>query len=208
MDGLKQRVIGALVLISLAVIFVPMLFDEPHTERSSRTIDIPEEPPFPEVQAPPEVEAEVPTYRLEEPGELASEPAASPDQPEPEPAEPMPAAEEPAPAEPETVEPVQEAVAEEPAAPQGEPANEEISGSPEGAWVVQLGSFGNADNARRLRDKVREQGYDSHLEKVEQGDTVFTRVFAGPFVEKTAAEKAKRELDAEFGVNGLVTTNE
>lgn len=220
MDGLKQRVIGALVLISLAVIFVPMLFDEPHTERSSRTIEIPEEPPFPEVQQPPQMDTQAPSYRLEEPTDMASDPAAperaqsAPSEPDPQfSAEPAaPQADEPEPAEtqaqtqPETQTqpqpaPTQAATAEAPEA-------EEYSRSLDGAWVVQLGSFGNADNARRLRDKVRELGYDSHLQKVEQGDTVFTRVFSGPFVDEAAAAKAKQELDAKFGVNGLVTSSQ
>ncbi|MDX1633124.1 MAG: SPOR domain-containing protein [Marinobacter sp.] len=223
MDGLKQRVIGALVLISLAVIFVPMLFDEPHTERSSRMIDIPEEPPFPEVQAPPKVDAEAPSYRLEEPSAPASEPTASPDRAQPAPeqlageAEPAAPESEPQPqAQSQTQTPAQTQTqtqtqaSQEPAAPAAEPApeTEEFSRSLEGAWVVQLGSFGNADNARRLRDKVREKGYDSHLQRVEQGGTTFTRVFVGPYVDKAAAEKAKRELDAGFGLNGLVTAGE
>lgn len=74
--------------------------------------------------------------------------------------------------------------------------------------MVQLGSFGNAENARRLRDNVRQKGYDSHLQRVERGDTTFTRVFSGPFAEKSDAEKAKKRLDTEFGVNGLVTSGD
>lgn len=220
MDGLKQRVIGALVLISLAVIFVPMLFDEPHTERSSRMIDISEEPPFPEVQAPPKVDAQPPSYRLEEPPvEPAPATAPGPEKPRSVPAEPAPTAEQPVAVEQQPeAKPAPEPEPEPEPKPEQAPANEtadkaepesgEFSRSLEGAWVVQLGSFGNADNARRLRDKVREKGYDSHLQRVEQGDTTFTRVFAGPFADKSAAEKAKRELDAGFGLNGLVTAND
>ena len=66
MNGLKQRIIGALVLVSLAVIFVPMMFDEPHSERETTTIQIPEEPPFPEVEMPEPETTEVPPYRIEE----------------------------------------------------------------------------------------------------------------------------------------------
>ncbi|MEH6357276.1 MAG: sporulation protein, partial [Marinobacter sp.] len=63
MDGLKQRIIGALVLISLAVIFVPMIFDEPHSGRNSTSINIPEEPPFPEVSTEPPPQAAMPDYQ-------------------------------------------------------------------------------------------------------------------------------------------------
>ncbi|MDX1557916.1 MAG: SPOR domain-containing protein [Marinobacter sp.] len=221
MDGLKQRIIGALVLVSLAVIFVPMLFDEPHSERTSTTIKIPEEPPFPEVEAPesdvepapsyglesgdPDVTApaidqeavDSPGYRIleESPGnETGPEVAGSPDaQSE------IDATPEPASAPVETVDQGSESEVAE---------NAEYERSLEGAWVVQLGSFGNSDNARRLRDQVREKGYGSHLQEVVRGDTTLTRVFSGPFASKSEAESAKRALDDAFNLNSLVTSGE
>ncbi|MBW0146354.1 SPOR domain-containing protein [Marinobacter arenosus] len=224
MDGLKQRIIGALVLVSLAVIFVPMLFDEPHSERTSTSIKIPEEPPFPEVTSPeadsampPSYEegsstvesqnpepvpsgTNEPDYRIVEdnnepfegaPETTQPEAAVSPDESSPEVAD-NPASAEPA----KTAESESEA----------EPA--EYTRSLEGAWVVQLGSFGNADNARRLRDKVRDKGFGSHLQKVERGDATLTRVFSGPFATKADAEAAKRSLDEAFSLNSLVTTGD
>lgn len=217
MDGLKQRVIGALVLVSLAVIFVPMLFDEPHTERSSKRIEIPEEPAFPAVDTqPPESDDAQPStaYHIEEPDQSASTdqsmsapeqtasaqttPTVSP-QPASEPSQPAPSNAgntASAPAEsPQSSGSTSESAA-------------EFSGSLKGAWLVQLGSFGNPDNAVRLRDNVREKGYDSHIQKVVRGDTTLTRVFSGPFAEKAEAERVKKRLDAEFGVNGLVTSGD
>lgn len=212
MDGLKQRVIGALVLVSLAVIFVPMLFDEPHTERSSKRIDIPEEPAFPAVDTqPPEVDqsSSAASYHIEEPDKAAgvtnqSEAAPAAEAPTPAPEPPVPD------------QPKGEAVTNMPAEPQGSESTPDKTGGTEaqfseslkGAWLVQLGSFGNADNAVRLRDSVREKGYDSHIQKVVRGDTTLTRVFSGPFAEKAEAERAKKRLDAEFGVNGLVTSGD
>ncbi|MBS3803357.1 MAG: SPOR domain-containing protein [Oleiphilaceae bacterium] len=209
MDGLKQRVIGALVLVSLAIIFVPMMFDEPHSERSSRVLDLPEEPAFPEVQPSSDAETVVskePAYRIEEsddPGGERQDPAktneaaASADVLEPQPA---------------PDEPVQSAEADEPVSESSETSGQpesvetaEFAQTLEGAWIVQLGSFGSADNARRLRDKVREQGYDSHIQQVERGDAILSRVFSGPFVDRASADKAKKILDSEFGVNSLVT---
>lgn len=224
MDGLKQRIIGALVLISLAVIFVPMVFDEPHSKRTSTSINIPEEPPFPEVDAPESDTASPPAYqqKSDTSGEPASgnqgfrilegdqQAAAPEDKPE------MSSQRDAAPA------------GEPPASPEVS-ASSEITGSPEtteepsgtaqqskpefarsleGAWVVQLGSFGNGDNARRLRDKVRDKGYSSHLQEVVRGDTRLTRVFSGPFAEKARAEAAKRELDEAFSLNSLVTSGD
>lgn len=217
MDGLKQRIIGALVLVSLAVIFVPMIFDEPHSERTTTSIQIPEEPPFPEVDTPAEDippapsydegtttesatgttsgssgnETSAPDYRLVEKDD-ASAPANDASAPAAESAEaPTASAESPA-------EPPADAAAQ-------APDSVEYSGSLKGAWVVQLGSFGNPDNARRLRDNVREKGYNSHLQEVERGDVTLVRVFSGPFASKSEAEAAKKKLDQAFGLKSLVT---
>lgn len=223
MDGLKQRIIGALVLVSLAVIFVPMIFDEPHQKRQTRPVTIPEEPPFPEVDLPSESGL---------PGGQRSTPVPESQPRAPRSAEPSvtgeaeqgyrliendesrviePDVAEAAVTSPEPVEQVSDAgqeadpetlVAEE--SPAEQPA--EFSGSLEGAWVVQLGSFGNAGNARRLRDNVRNLGYGAHLQTVTRGDTTLTRVFSGPFVNEGDAKAAKNKLDDEFSLNSLVTT--
>lgn len=193
MNGLKQRIIGALVLVSLAVIFVPMMFDEPHSERETTTIQIPEEPPFPEVEMPEPETTEVPAYRIEEmdpPGPNDSVAEA------PEPTEAKVPTESSATGAPSQSEP----------SAQTEPVAAEFTRSLEGAWVVQLGSFGSDENARRLREQVREKGYSSHLQSVIRGDTELTRVFSGPFAEKAEAEKAKQVLDKAFGLNSLVTS--
>ncbi|TYC62643.1 sporulation protein [Marinobacter sp. BW6] len=223
MDGLKQRIIGALVLVSLAVIFVPMLFDEPHSERTSTTIKIPEEPPFPEVEAPESELAPAPSYGLESSDSNATAPAMSEDGAD----SPGYRILEESPGEaatPEVAEPLSDAEqssagsSEERASAPAETEDQASESSPteaaeyerslEGAWVVQLGSFGNSDNARRLRDQVREKGYGSHLQEVVRGDTTLTRVFSGPFVSKSEAETAKRALDDAFGLNSLVTSGE
>jgi len=227
-DGLKQRIIGALVLVSLAVIFVPMVFDEPHSERTSTTIKIPEEPPFPEVSAP-ESDPEAPpayTQSEDEPREEGSSVAndAAPDyrlveeDAETEPFTGTPEADAPAPSpQASQVGSASNDVVPSPATNESEPEPKtevqqsekaEYTRSLDGAWVVQLGSFGNADNARRLRDQVRDKGYGSHLQKVERGDTTLTRVFSGPFSSKSDAEAAKRDLDTAFSLNSLVTTGD
>lgn len=226
MDGLKQRIIGALVLVSLAVIFVPMIFDEPHSGRVSSPIQIPEEPPFPEVSVPVDSMPEPPEY--EENKNISNQVPATPQPENTADAEPSPGyrllEKEAAPVAPSAASESLPAQVEEPvAAPEATnteekaqsagpvPAaedtreQEEFSRSLAGAWVVQLGSFGNPDNARRLRDKVRAKGYGSHLQEVTRGDTTLTRVFAGPFANRTEAEAAKKALDGAFSLNSLVT---
>ncbi|WP_100640731.1 SPOR domain-containing protein [Marinobacter salexigens] len=223
MDGLKQRIIGALVLISLAVIFVPMVFDEPHSERTSTSINIPEEPPFPEVETPEMDLATPPAYRqntstntdsanqgfriLEDEDEAARTQPIADTRPQAQPEVAKPAPSENTEQKPETPA-VSQSQASMPEAPEAstEPTNAEFTRSLEGAWVVQLASFGNASNARRLRDNVRKEGYNSHLQEVVRGEATLTRVFSGPFAEKAEAEAAKRALDETFKLNSLVTS--
>jgi len=215
-DGLKQRIIGALVLISLAVIFVPIIFDEPHSERQSTPITIPEEPPFPEVDMPaqpdprnfeePEAGGSSVGYRMvEEPAEADAAVAETVEEPASQTTAEATPAQTASQAEPQQAPEPQQAT--EPVASASEPEQpKEFSKTLEGAWIVQLGSFGNADNARRLRDKVIEMKYGAHLQQVTRGDTELTRVFSGPFVNEAEARKAKAVLDKEFNLNSLVTT--
>lgn len=223
---MKQRIIGALVLVSLAVIFVPMIFDEPHSERQSTPINIPEEPPFPEVEmsADESPSATAPEQRTSDDVESSTDSQSSdgegyriveePADSETTTAQPEP---EPEPAVADTGQGSTDAgdgsasdprqPAEDAATPDADP-KADFSDSLAGAWVVQLGSFGKEDNARRLRDKVVEMGYGGHLQQVGDGDSRLTRVFSGPFVDKTDAQKAKARLDEAFGLNSLVTTGD
>lgn len=50
MNGFKQRVVGALVLVSLAVIFLPMMFDEPRGTGAIQPMEIPKEPEVPVIE--------------------------------------------------------------------------------------------------------------------------------------------------------------
>lgn len=53
-DGLKQRLIGAVVLLAAAIVFLPVLFDRDYIEPIDKTTQIPPEPEVePVVIAPP-----------------------------------------------------------------------------------------------------------------------------------------------------------
>ena len=220
MDGLKQRIIGALVLISLAVIFVPMIFDEPHSQRKSTSITIPEEPPFPEVDMPEEPSGDAVGYEVpsDTVAPAAGESAKAPGfriiedesvqaTAEPEQSESPQAAPVKQPEIAETQSPVEKPQAAPAEKASATPAEEkaEYTRTLEGAWVVQLGSFGNEGNARRLRDKVIEMGFGAHLQQFSSGDKTLTRVFSGPFVNRDDADEAKAKLDKKFGLKSLVT---
>ncbi|WP_231872202.1 SPOR domain-containing protein, partial [Oleiphilus sp. HI0128] len=68
-------------------------------------------------------------------------------------------------------------------------------------WMVQLGTFSKTENAYKLRDKLRADGFDGHTKEVLLGGKKAIRVFTGPFVKKREAEKTKKKLDQKYKVD-------
>jgi len=64
---------------------------------------------------------------------------------------------------------------------------------PKSGWVVQAGAFANADTARSLQAKLSQQGYHAYTEKA--GSVVRVRV--GSYPTQEAAEKVKSKLGAQ-----------
>lgn len=182
---LKQRLVGAVVLISLAVIFIPVILEGPDDEWTPRVQEIPV-PPQIEYQA--EVELPVPD-ELPTP---APEPTAAAEalSPEAQTADiPPPPAEQSAPVRPEPV-------AEPP------PAKAE---APAGSWVIQVGSFSQQLNASGLRDRLKKTGYNSRLQEITAGSGKAWRVLVGPFETRAAAEKQRDRITSQHHMKGLVT---
>jgi DedD protein len=205
-EGLKKRLLGAAVLASLAVIFVPMLIEGPPANRQ----ELGEIPPPPErkdfastmlreeVTRPQPVRVDIPPVS---PASVvgSAEPVVASPRPEPEP-EPQPVPPESAP----EAEPPAQAQEQEPTAGTS-PAPQVATETGLTAWVVQVGSFSNRDNANRLIEKLREAGFQTaDAEQVELlGETRY-RVRGGPMVEKAKAERLLPEIDKVSGTRGRV----
>ena len=63
-----------------------------------------------------------------------------------------------------------------------------------GGYVVPLGSFTNQDNVKQLAAKLNAAGVKYYIESVTSGAAAQTRVRAGPFATREAAEKARTQL--------------
>jgi len=198
---LKQRLIGALVLIILVVIFVPMLLDEPR-ESSLKATNIPAQPeefsskitpldePLPIPQVPPNNSSAVVVERTPagaSPANPASTPStqtpgtgalAAPDQP-PEPEDP----------------------AADIAKDMTKGANDRLTVS---AWVVQLGSFSKEENALKLRDQLRAKGYTTFVESIDAKGVKVFRVRIGPELDRARAEAIREKLENELKIKGIV----
>ncbi|WP_426111512.1 SPOR domain-containing protein [Pseudomonas sp. DSP3-2-2] len=208
----KQRMVGALVLIAVAVIFLPMLFtkqdeshrvlvDAPAAPQTPPTPQVRIEPvPVPEPQALPQepVPADdeigqialAPTTPIA-PAPPAAKPAPAPAAPVAKPA-PKPSAPAPAPAAPATA-PAQAAT--KPATPSGVDANG-LSVS----WSVQLASLSNRANADNLQKTLRTQGYNAYIRTADG----VNRVFVGPLIERAEADRLRDQLDKQQKLKGIV----
>ncbi|MEE3926080.1 SPOR domain-containing protein [Pseudomonas viridiflava] len=209
----KQRMVGALVLIALAVIFLPMLFtrqDESHPVQ----VDAPAAP-----QAPVGQQVQVEPVSVPEPQALPQEPvpdednAAASNQPPSMPIAPAPAAQAPAAAAPQAAKPAPApkptpapaAPVTTPAAPSAPPV---AKAAPSGvdanglsvSWSVQLASMSNRANADNLQKTLRTQGYNAYIRTADG----VNRVFVGPLIERAEADRLRDQLDKQQKLKGIV----
>jgi len=202
-EGLKQRLVGAFVILTLAIIFLPMIFDKPHEGERGKVVPIPPKPDFQSVTI---TKPEKPRYEVLEVEDHGASSA-------PQPTQRKPVAVQEAPTEASASAPVEqvektvvEANSKEPDAERNQQDSAEVKHLPvfKDVWMVQLGTFSNKENAYRLRDRMRKDGFDSHTKPLERNGKTSIRVFAGPFVSKLEAQKFKTRLDAKYRVQSLV----
>ncbi|MGY6553841.1 MAG: SPOR domain-containing protein [Wenzhouxiangella sp.] len=205
---LKQRLIGATILIALAVIFIPMLFDERPDREGVRDTAI-ELPPAPvdrrEVRRlpldpdvvreapppPPEpvvAEREEREITLLEPEFLDEQPFVLIPEPTPEVlddvAEPEPEAPALAEAVRETSSPTPTPAPAQPAAP--------ASGS--ASWMVQVASFSSADTANRVSEQLAGLGHAAAVDVIVRGDSRLYRVRTGPYATRADGDRARSQI--------------
>jgi DedD protein len=186
---LKERLVGAAILVAIAVIFIPMLLDEsPRREDRITGSNIPARPDreFSSSIIPLEPPAVEPAPATKQPAEPATEPAPEhPAEPAVPPPEPTPPGSE----------PVQTAAAD---------PGKSAGAVGLSAWVVQLGSFASEDNAKSLSDKLRKAGYPAFVEPLTQDNKTVYRVRVGPELLKAEAEKLRTQIAQKLALEGIV----
>ena len=73
-----------------------------------------------------------------------------------------------------------------------------------GTYVVQLAAFAHKDNAKQLQQKLSANGIRSYTEILKTAHGEKTRVRAGPYESRDGAEKVLDQVKA-LGLNGVVT---
>jgi DedD protein len=248
----RRRLIGAIALVLLAVIVLPMIFDaEKKPLNQDVSIQIPSQgdyvapapkpgtatPPPPDAKGEPPKDAKADAPKADVPKSDAAKAEAAKSEPvksEPPKAEPKaeaskveahkaeaPKAEAPkAPAKaeaPKAPPKSDEQSAKEKAdaaralallnggapAPKSEKSAEKAS---TGAFIVQVAAFSNEEKVQEARDKLSAAGVKTYAEKVATKSGEVTRVRAGPFPSKEAAEAARGKI-ASLGYGGAAVVS-
>ncbi|HLT98942.1 MAG TPA: SPOR domain-containing protein [Burkholderiaceae bacterium] len=230
----RRRLIGALVLVLTAVIFVPMLFDSPPEEEMPVPVVLPDTiPPIPAepqvalapespsnsvetssgvIQQPQPVEPAAPVAKPSEPTPQATATTPEP-APAPEPArKPEPPAEAPKPT------PAKPPANDKPRTDDGsvalallegrKPVQQQGSAAPaSGNFVLQVAAYTTEGDAQSRRDKLAAAGVtNAYVENaVANGKTAY-RLRVGPFPTREAAEAAQARLRQLGYNNGLIFT--
>ncbi|MFF7107031.1 SPOR domain-containing protein [Pseudomonas sichuanensis] len=212
--GMKQRMVGALVLVALAVIFLPMLFTREDEMRQVRVeapqapampslpqvqvepVQVPEPQPLPEQVDPAPVVIDESTAPVTTPSQpIAPAPQAQvavapkPQTPVPTPKVETRPAPAPAPA------PAATAAASKPAAP----GKIDVNGLPV-SWSIQLASLSNRAGAEKLQNTLRSQGYNAYIRSAGG----MNRVYVGPLIERAEAERVRDVINRQQNLKGIL----
>ena len=71
-------------------------------------------------------------------------------------------------------------------------------------WVVQLGTFANQKNVDRIRTKLSNKGFKVRTESVRLASGTATRVQVGPYGRKAQAETMRKRIESDLGLKGSV----
>lgn len=187
------------MLLALALIFLPIVFDGEGSYQSpisSRIPDPPEIVIMPEpVQTRPVIVADTET-----PIESSGAEAVPVPQAEEEVAE---AAEAETLTEPENTVAV---ISSEPVYERDPPALGP-DGLPQG-WSVRLGSFADAANAENLLNRLLDAGYRAYTRSIDAEQGSLTGVFVGPWLDRSAVAQYQQELQERFQLAGIVVRYE
>lgn len=191
-QGLKERLVGAAVLVAIAVWLFPWVLDGPEGEAESpaSSLQLPsaEEPMPMRTQTLKLGDAPEPSA-----GSAVTSPPAQHAAAAVEP--PKPAAETPAEAEPEGEQTVAAATHVPERAPAATaPAPPKPEAKAVGDWTVQLGSFSDEANAKRMAQRASTYGYKAEVSSYKSGARTLYRVRVGPQATKAGSDATASAL--------------
>jgi DedD protein len=204
-EQLKTRLIGAVVLVVIAVLLIPELL----SGRKAETV----------LPADGAAERGTRTYTIDlggralpatASGDVTPQPVARPAPPPPAlpvpSGPPQPAVSAPAKEAPATTEPAPKAAP--PAAVQTAPPPVNPPATPaKGGWTVQVGAFGTAATARKMASDLNSAGFKAYVSPLSRGGKTLYRVRVGHAADRPDADQLAAKLKGR-GLPATVVANE
>ena len=189
----RRRLIGAIVIVTVVVVVLPMVLDN---EPKPLTQDIDIRIPSPESAGPfTSKVVPVPESPSAKPSTAKPAPEAKPTPPAPEAkltAKPQASASSESPPKPDPAAKPEKTAA----APAAErPASKTSPApAPSGKFVIQVVALSDAAKAKQMQQAIQKAGVSSYTEVVKTARGDVTRVRAGPYTTREAAERAQQKL--------------
>ncbi len=201
-DILKQRLVGALILVALGVVFWPIIFVEPGERSAMEQRRIPpppvidttpiEPPDQADLRASPEWEPDIAGAEEDTEVEEWTELPESQEAPTQENTPAVVAAPEAVPAQPSRTR--EEAPVKPVLDSKGVPV----------AWILQVASVSSKAKADELRDRLLAMQEKAYVKQLKRGDKDLYRVYIGPNFERAQLEKIQGGIDSRFGVKSMI----
>lgn len=158
---LQQRIVGAIVLVTLGVIFIPALLDgSGYKSRQVQDIEVKEKPEFPPLTVKKLEPVKTPLDEIK-------------------------------------VQQEKKRVAD----------AKQLHKKPIKTFALQVGTFGNLENAEKMRDKLRKAGYTTFVHKFTANDKSSFKVRIGPEVEHDVLNKIKKKIRKSHKIDAFIVNH-
>lgn len=192
-EKVKHRMIGAAVFFTLAVIFVPMLFEEslkPEDQPALQQVTIPKQPEPLESQ----IISQNPNTRNQQ-STAGQQPLTQPSRPTIFGTVPIEL-------------PQAQGITAVKVDSETKPASAKqgkLNPVPNHAWMVQVGSFGSEVNAHGLANELKKAGFKAFVERIQgSNNTPLYRVAIGPESGRQSVEVIRNRLQQQLGMKTLI----
>ena len=196
-SALKNRLVGTIIVVALAVIFLPDFLDGKKQTNREPFVSVPANPPKKPIVEPEPFPSERVAKAAVPAVEIEDEPALD---------------------DVLTSTTPKETSIEDTSTPAGAQLEEKddlasqtvVEAKSEAAddagWVIQLGSFRHEKNVKVLLAKLEKAGYRAFSRKIQTSSGPLNKVFVGPDLEKQKLDAALPHLKELTGLKGKVTT--
>jgi|TARA_B100000927_G_scaffold87885_2_gene70842 DedD protein len=201
-SALKNRLVGTIIVVALAVIFLPDFLDGKKQTNREPFVSVPANPPKKPIVEPESFPSErvakaaVPAVEIEEETALDDEPVSSG-------ADDNGTSDEATVAKAPAVKAFEE---EDKLASQTVVDTKSDAADDDAGWVIQLGSFRHEKNVKALLAKLEKAGYRAFSRKIQTSSGPLNKVFVGPDLDKKKLESALPHLKELTSLKGKVTT--